>query len=66
MTRHNLSISDELWAACERAAAQEGAERGKPGSVSAWIREAIRRRLGDKTRNATSGEASPNLAVHGP
>jgi len=45
MTRHNLSIPDELWAACERAAAEEGAKRGKISSVSEWIREAIRRRL---------------------
>jgi len=45
MTRHNLSISDELWAACERAAAEEGAKRGKSMAVSEWIREAIRRRL---------------------
>lgn len=46
MTRHNLSISDELWAACERAAAEAGAKQGKPMSVSEWIRRAILERLG--------------------
>ena len=49
MTRHNLSISDELWAKVQLAAIQEAVKRGRPISVSEWIRDAIHRRLGDKT-----------------
>ena len=45
MTRHNLSISDDLWAACERAAAKDGAKQGKPMSISEWIRKAILAKL---------------------
>ena len=35
---HNFSLPDELWASIQRAAAKAGAKRGKPMSVSEWIR----------------------------
>lgn len=41
MSRHNLSISDELWAKVQKAAAEEGAKRGKPMPVSEWLRGLI-------------------------
>ena len=45
MTRRNVSISDELWARVERAAAEEGAKRGKPLPVSEWLRGIILEKL---------------------
>ena len=41
MTRYNFSISQEMVDEVQRAAAEAGAQRGKPLSVSEWIREAI-------------------------
>jgi len=38
MSRHNWSVSDEIWARCQKAAAAAGAERGLPMSVSEWLR----------------------------
>ena len=45
MTRHNLSISDELWAVVQQAAIDQATKDRQPVSVSEWIREAIRQRL---------------------
>ena len=45
MNVHNWSVSDELWARCERAAAEAGAERGKPMSVSEWLRTVVLEKL---------------------
>lgn len=47
MTRHNLSISDELWAKVQQAAIDEAARERKPVSVSEWIRGAILKRLAE-------------------
>ena len=45
MTRHNLSISDALWARVQQAAIREAVKQGRPISISEWIRESIRQRL---------------------
>ena len=42
---HNFSLPDELWASIQRAAAKAGAKRGKPMSVSEWIRSAVIEKL---------------------
>ena len=47
MSNHNLSMSDELWARVERAAAEEGAKRGKPLPVSEWLRGLILKKIGN-------------------
>jgi metal-responsive CopG/Arc/MetJ family transcriptional regulator len=52
MTRHNLSISDELWAEVQQAAIDEAARTRKTMSVSEWIRVAIRQRLDELNRAA--------------
>ena len=49
MIRRNISISDELWDAAKRAAADAGAARGKPMPISEWLRLAIEDRLGKKS-----------------
>lgn len=49
MTRHNISISipdEELRKRILAAVAKAGAERGKPMSVSEWIREVVSEKLG--------------------
>ena len=45
MTRHNLSISDELWARVQQAAIDEATKTRKPMSISQWIRNAIQQHL---------------------
>ena len=45
MTRHNISISDELWAKVQMAAMKAGLERGKPMSASEWLRGLIVNKL---------------------
>lgn len=47
MSRRTISISDELWARVEQAAAEEGAKRGKPLPVSEWLRGLILEKLGE-------------------
>lgn len=55
--RYNISISQPLIDAAQKAAAQAGAKRGKPMPVSEWIREAIKARL-------ELVEPSPELHIH--
>ncbi len=43
MTRRNIFLPDELWAAILKAAAIEGCGRGSPMPASEWIREALER-----------------------
>ncbi len=38
MTRLNLAIPEKLLAAVKRAAADAGAAKGRPVSVSEWVR----------------------------
>ncbi len=46
MTRHNISVPDELWTRIQQAAAEAGVERGKPMSVSEWLRSVVLEKLG--------------------
>ena len=48
MGRYTISMPPELWASIERAAAKAGADRGKPMSVSEWIRSAAIAKMGEK------------------
>ena len=41
MAVHNFSLPEELWTSIQRAAANAGAKRGKPMTVSEWIRSAV-------------------------
>ena len=41
MTRRNIYLPDDLWAAIQAAAAEAGAERGSPMHASEWIRDAL-------------------------
>jgi len=41
MTRRNIYLPDDLWAAIQRAAADEGARKGHTVSASEWIRKAL-------------------------
>lgn len=36
-----IRMDEEIWARIQRAAADEGARRGKPYSASEWIRAAV-------------------------
>ena len=45
---HNISVPDDLWARIQQAAAKAGAERGKPMSVSEWLRSLVLEKLGGK------------------
>ena len=62
MTRHNISVPNELWARLQRAAANEGAARGRPMSVSEFIRLACEQRMGaaqDRPASPTPRRESP-------
>ena len=48
MTRHNISISAELWAKVQQAALEAGHKRGKAMSASEWLRGLIVKELGEK------------------
>jgi len=45
MARRNLYIPDDLYERIQRAAAEEGARRGQPMSVSEWLREAAEEKI---------------------
>lgn len=45
MSRHNIWIPADLWAAVQKLALRDGVREGRPISVSEWIRESIRQRL---------------------
>ena len=45
MARRNLYIPDDLYERIRRAAAEEGARRGQPMSVSEWLREAAEEKI---------------------
>ena len=47
MGRYNISMPDDLWGRIQQAAAKAGAERGKPMSVSEWLRSLVLERLGE-------------------
>ena len=47
MTRRNMMLPDELWAKIQQAAADLGAELGKPVSASEWIRRTLEAALRD-------------------
>ena len=47
MGRFNITMPDDLWARIQRAAANAGAERGKPMSVSEWLRSVVLEKLED-------------------
>ena len=42
---HNISVPDDLWGRIQQAAAKAGAERGKPMSVSEWLRSLVLEKL---------------------
>lgn len=44
--RFNLSINKDIIAQVQKAAAEEGAKRGKSMSIAEWIREAVVAKLG--------------------
>ena len=48
MSRHNISIPDELWAKAQIAAIKAGLERGKSMSASEWLRGLILEKLEEK------------------
>lgn len=48
MGRYTITMPAELWADIQQAAAQAGAERGKPMSVSEWMRSAAIAKIGGK------------------
>ena len=45
MAIRQIRMNDELWGSVLRAAANEGARRGKPYSASEWVRAAIADKL---------------------
>lgn len=45
MDRRNLMIPQEMWEAVQRAALEEGLQKGQPVSASAWVRNAISQKL---------------------
>ena len=45
MKRHNILMSDDLWAEIEKATATAGAKRGKSLSVSEWLRAVVMEKL---------------------
>ena len=47
MGRYNISVPDDLWARIQQAAAKAGAERGKPMSVSEWLRSLVHEKIGE-------------------
>ena len=49
MTRHNISMSDELWGKVQRAALDAGVKRGRAMSASEFLRELIHKELGTGT-----------------
>ena len=47
MSRYNFYFPDELVAKMKKAALKEAVERGEAMSVSEWLREAAREKLGE-------------------
>lgn len=43
MTRRNMMLPDSLWSKVLKAAADEGAKRGKPMSAAEWVRGVLRK-----------------------
>ena len=43
--RHNISISDELWARIQKAAREESVKQDRTISASEWLRERVLKEL---------------------